>query len=191
MGREVEYDVRNRMYGQCWTLEGASDAMWRIYSSDRNSVRIRTTINHLLDSICSATVDRVSGEHCVGKVEYLRDGELIRRARKTFTPYGEITFEKLFSSLLLKRRAFKHEDEVRLIFCDWAEGAGEDALFRYDIDPHDFISQIMIDPRVPYEQFKAVERDIRDKTLYRGEIKRSLLYRLPESLIFNVQAKKQ
>lgn len=188
-GQQIEYDIHNRMYGQCWTLEKSSDAMWRIYSSNKDGIRIRTTIDQLLGSLCSATIDRASCEHCIGKVEYLREAELVKRAKNTFTPHGEITFGNLFSSLLLKRRAFRHENEVRLMFCDWAEGAGENDLLRYDIEPHELITQIMIDPRVSYEQFKLIEQGIRQRTAYQGEIKRSLLYRLPESLTFDVQAK--
>ncbi|EJM10594.1 Protein of unknown function (DUF2971) [Pseudomonas sp. GM21] len=188
-GRQIEYDIHNRMYGQCWTLEKSSDAMWRIYSSNKDGIRIRTTIVQLLDSLCSATIDRKNCEHCIGKVEYLREADLVKRAKDTFTPHGEITLGKLFSSLLLKRRAFRHENEVRLMFCDWAEGAGENKLLKYNIEPHKLITQIMIDPRVSYEAFKLIEQDIRQRTAYQGEIKRSLLYRLPESLTFDVQAK--
>ncbi len=188
-GRQIEYDIHNRMYGQCWTLEKSSDAMWRIYSSNKDGIRIRTTIDQLLDSLCLGTIDRKKCVHCIGKVEYLSETELVKRAKRTFTSHGEITFGKLFSSLLLKRRAFRHENEVRLMFCDWAEGAGENKLLRYDIDPHKLITQIMIDPRVSYEKFKLIEQDIRQRTAYQGEIKRSLLYRLPESLTFDVQAK--
>lgn len=177
------------MYGQCWTLEKSSDAMWRIYSSDKNSIRIRTTIEQLVDSLCTATNDRNGCEHCIGKVEYLIQSKLIKKAKETFTPQGQMTFGKMFSSLLLKRRAFRHENEVRLIFCDWAKNAGKDNLFKYDIEPHKLITQIMIDPRIPYDEFKIIEKKIRQETAYEGEIKRSLLYRLPETLTFNVQSK--
>lgn len=186
-GRIIEYDLHQRIYGQCWTLEKSSDAMWRIYSPNKDGVRIRTTIDLLLESLCLAIIDRKRCEHCIGKVEYLREVELIKRAKETFTSRGQITFGKLFKSLLLKRRAFKHENEVRLMFCDFAEGAGVDKLFKYDVEPHKLITQIMIDPRVSHEEFKLIEQGIRQRTSYKGEIKRSLLYRLPESLILDVQ----
>lgn len=188
-GEQIEYDVNNRMYGQCWTLEKSSDAMWRIYSLKKDGLRIRTTIDQLLDSLCLATIDKNQCEHCVGKVEYLSETKLLRRARDTFTQHGEITFGGLFKSLLLKRRAFKHENEIRLIFCDWAKDAGKSNLFKYEVEPHELITQIMIDPRVSYEEFKKIEINIRQNTNYSGEIKRSLLYRLPESLVLNIQAK--
>ncbi|MBX8575218.1 DUF2971 domain-containing protein [Pseudomonas cichorii] len=187
-GQEIEYDIHNRMYGQCWTLENSSDAMWRIYSSNKSSVRIRTTIEQLLDSLCIATIDKKHCEHCIGKVEYLVKSKLIEKAKETFTPHGRITFGKLFSSLLLKRRAFRHENEVRLIFCDWSPDAGRDNLFKYEVEPNQLISQIMIDPRVSYDDFLKLKAKIRENTGFVGEIKRSLLYRLPETLTFNIQS---
>jgi len=37
-------------YGQCWTLKKESDALWRIYSNDKKSVRIKSRINKVLES---------------------------------------------------------------------------------------------------------------------------------------------
>ncbi|HCG6387389.1 TPA: DUF2971 domain-containing protein [Vibrio parahaemolyticus] len=185
----IEYNIHDRMYGQCWTQERASDAMWRIYSPDKQSVRIRTTIGALLDSISMATVDRANCDHCIGKVEYVREQELIGRATATFSENGEITFGGLFRSLLIKRRAFRHENEVRLMFCDWSETAGLQNVFKYDIEPHELISQMMLDPRLTYEEAETLKAEIRKQTGYQGDIKRSLLYRLPKSLTIDVKTK--
>ncbi|EGR1465965.1 DUF2971 domain-containing protein [Vibrio cholerae] len=185
----IEYNIHDRMYGQCWTQERASDAMWRIYSPDKQSVRIRTKIGDLLDSISMATVNRAKCDHCIGKVEYVREQELIGRATATFSENGEITFGGLFRSLLIKRRAFRHENEVRLMFCDWSETAGLQNVFKYDIKPHELISQMMLDPRLTYEEAKALKAEIRKQTGYQGDIKRSLLYRLPKSLTIDVKTK--
>ncbi|EKO3656987.1 DUF2971 domain-containing protein [Vibrio metschnikovii] len=185
----IEYNIHDRMYGQCWTQERASDAMWRIYSPDKQSVRIRTTIGALLDSISMSTVDRAKCGHCIGKVEYVREQELVGRATATFSENGEITFEGLFRSLLIKRRAFRHENEVRLIFCDWSETAGLQNVFKYDIEPHELISQMMLDPRLTYEEAETLKAEIRKQTGYQGDIKRSLLYRLPKSLTIDVKTK--
>ena len=35
-------------YGQCWTRNRDSDAMWRIYSPSKDWVRVSTTINKIL-----------------------------------------------------------------------------------------------------------------------------------------------
>ena len=35
-GKVIQYNYFDRMYGQCWTLQSASDAMWQIYSPNKN-----------------------------------------------------------------------------------------------------------------------------------------------------------
>ena len=37
-GKTYGFNHQNGFYGQCWTRSKASDAMWRIYSSDKRSV---------------------------------------------------------------------------------------------------------------------------------------------------------
>ena len=80
----VEYDVHDRIYGQCWTLEKSSDAMWRIYSPDKKSIRIRTTVENLLDSMSMSLIDTPKCFNSVGKVEYLSEKKLLDRAHETF-----------------------------------------------------------------------------------------------------------
>jgi hypothetical protein len=36
-------------YGQCWTLNEDTDAMWRIYSHDKGGIKIKTTIRKLFN----------------------------------------------------------------------------------------------------------------------------------------------
>jgi len=189
-GETVEYNVHDRLYGQCWTLEESSDAMWRIYSQDKKGIRIRATIGSLFDSLNEASIETSRCVFSIGKVEYLKETSLISRAKNTFESDGGVRFGSLFKSLLIKRRAFKHENEVRLMFLDWAETAGLEKIYKYRIDPHKLISQMMIDPRVSYTDFKKIESTIRDKTGYQGDIKRSLLYRLPEDLTINISEQK-
>ena len=189
-GETIEYDVHDRLYGQCWTLEKSSDAMWRIYSQDKKGIRIRTTIGDLFDSLNEASVDTPKCLFSIGKVEYLKETSLVSRANKTFESNGGVRFGNLFKSLLIKRRAFKHENEVRLMFLDWSEKAGSEKIYKYSINPHKLVTQMMIDPRVSYADFKNIEAVIRDKTDYQGDIKRSLLYRLPEDLTINLSEPK-
>jgi hypothetical protein len=49
-GRVFEIRFRNTFYGQCWSLTRESDAMWRIYSPDKNGVKVKTTIRKLFSS---------------------------------------------------------------------------------------------------------------------------------------------
>ena len=183
---EIELDTHDRLYGQCWTTSKASDAMWRIYSHDKKGIRIRTTVDKLLTSLLMANVNTAMTESCVGKVEYKSEATIMSQASKAFSQDGQMTFGSLFRSLLIKRKAFDHEREVRLIYLDWGYELPIDDIFSYEIDPHELISQVMIDPRISYDEFKEIKKVIKQKTGFKGDIKRSLLYRLPDTLTVEV-----
>ena len=186
-GTEVTLDTHERLYGQCWTTSKASDAMWRIYSPDKKGIRIRTTVRKLLASLDMANVNTAMTESCIGKVEYKPEAKIAAQAKNAFTKNGQMTFGSLFRSLLVKRKAFNHEKEVRLLYLDWGYELPSEDIYDYEIDPHELVTQIMIDPRVSYDEFKTIKKDIKKATGYRGDIKRSLLYRLPETLTIEVE----
>lgn len=186
-GSVITVDTHERLYGQCWTTAKASDAMWRIYSPDKSGIRIRTTIDKLLTSLYVANTDKTMTESCIGKVQYKSEASIMNYARKTFSKDGQMTFGSVFRSLLLKRKAFVHEREIRLIHLDWAHKIPTSNTYSYEIDPKELITQVMIDPRIKFEKFKEIKRDIENKTDFKGDIKRSLLYRLPESITIDVE----
>ena len=126
-------------------------------------------------------------QECIGKVEYIPETEIIKRAKNAFNNDGQMTFGSLFRSLLVKHRAFEHEKEIRLIHLDWGYDLPENDIYQYEIEPHNLITQVMIDPRVSYDEFKSIKNDIQQKTGYQGDIKRSLLYRLPETVTVEVE----
>ena len=185
-GTEITLDTHERLYGQCWTTSKESDAMWRIYSPDKKSVRIRTTIEKLLSSLSLANVNSSMTQECIGKVEYIPEAEITNRAKSAFSTEGQITFGSLFRSLLVKRKAFEHEREIRIIHLDWGYDLPKNDIYQYDIDTHDLIDQVMMDPRISHEEFQSIKSEIKQKTGYRGDIERSLLYRLPETLTIEI-----
>ena len=44
MGEMGTIPFKDDVYGQCWSLNKASDAMWRIYSNGTDGIRIRSTV---------------------------------------------------------------------------------------------------------------------------------------------------
>lgn len=184
-GEIVQYNFFNWMYGQCWTLHNASDAMWQIYSPNKNNLRIKTTIRKLRDSLYSAQPYQPEAYCCVGKVKYLGNKGLIGVANSTFEDYG-VTVGNIFNSLLIKRKAFLHENEVRALHMKKSDDQSSESVYQYEIDPHDFVTQIMIDPRRSYSEYKVIEDVIRKTTGYKGSIKRSLLYTLPKDITLDV-----
>lgn len=181
-GEVCTYNFHEEMYGQCWTKESSSDAMWRIYSPNKDCLRIRTTVRKLIESLYAAHKNHSTIMCCIGKVEYLNDKDLMMRANSTFDESG-ISVENLFRSLLIKRRAFRHENEVRILFHNFQRGDVSSKIYSYPINPDNLIDQIMVDPRRSPSEFKTVKKIIRHATGYNRPIKRSLLYALPKTTV--------
>lgn len=92
-GRTVSFGMRESLFGQCWTLNWESDAMWRIYSPDKNGVKIRTTIKKLFESIYNAIPTGKRNVSCfIGKVEYLLNYSEIGLKRNVL--FGFLSFRQ-------------------------------------------------------------------------------------------------
>ena len=165
--------MSNCFYGQCWTRKESSDAMWRIYSSDRKSVRIKTRIGKLKSIIPQ---DDIKGSFVFGKVDYFPQSK-IENDLMSIGPVTEDQYLSLvFQSLFVKRNSFSHESEYRLVYF-------ENSLINLppiktlSIDPLDFIETVYFDPRandsyverctrVLTEAFKFPKSRIRKSELY-------------------------
>lgn len=126
--------------GQCWTYEKDSDAMWRIYSPDRQGVMIETVAKNfcLIENLNRASLARV--------IYYNKDNYIEKR--------NEVANNRSYmfvGDMALKREAFKHENEVRLLLClqDYHEfgDVWKIPVVGFDIDPNQFILSITFDPR--------------------------------------------
>lgn len=104
------------VYGQCWSTLSDSDALWRIYSYNNHAIQIRTTDASIKKSLKSNS--DISYE--IGKVKYDIEPEdnlmykqvlQLKESRKTYEPFFH------------KRKAFKHEAEVRVLIDDvrWSQ----------------------------------------------------------------------
>jgi len=163
---------RNYIYGQCWTLQRESDAMWRIYSQDKNGVRVRCTIRTLLESIHHFNPDANLESIFIGKVEYLTQKDLISKLTSVEDIYGK----EAAKSLLYKRMEFKHESEARLI-C--TSGIGETQ--KLSIDPNKVFDEIVFDPRMNQHIYKAYSGLLSSQG-FGNRVSKSVLYQLPKEL---------
>jgi len=179
-GEPFEYGFRDNFVGQCWTRENLSEAMWGIYASDPESrfVRIRSTPRRLLTALAQEHPEMTQDTCFIGKVLYKREKEL-----KAYVQNGgrlNLSAMRFAKSLLLKRRSFKHECEVRLIYFGDAKNYDDKGLYRYTVDPHVMITQIMADPNRDRTTWLADKARLRKITGYTGDIKRSKIYDPPE-----------
>jgi hypothetical protein len=178
-GKIATLGFRDHFYGQCWTLHIASDAMWRIYSPTKDAVRIRTTIQKLAESLSQTCGERAF----IGKVKYLQNKRLIEYATSAFNGADFPSSKTYAQTLLIKRLAFRHEREVRLLTLQHDDEHSKGDLYAYSVDPHNLIDQIMIDPRMPKNDAESLKEKIKAQTSFKGSIMRSLLYAAPPDMV--------
>jgi hypothetical protein len=171
---------RDRVFAQCWTVERHSDAMWQIFCGDPDGpnpgVRIRTTIGKLGSSLTSALAFGESQQAFIGQVRYPPDKKLIPETEAVFSQ--GVSPRRVAESLLIKRRPFRHEREVRIVTrALWAEP--DNGFLNYSIDPHALIESIVVDPRVDVKRQSLLKSEIRERTRYEGELLWSTLYHRP------------
>ena len=179
-GEKFGFGFKNDFVGQCWTRHALSEAMWGIYANDPSLrfLRIKSTPRKLLAALVKAHPAMPQDTCFVGKVQYKTEKEL-KELVKDGRPLT-ISADGLARSLLLKRRPFEHENEVRLLYFGDAKNYDEKGLYRYEIDPHDMITQIMADPNRNRENWTSDKAHLKKETGFAGEIKRSKMYDPPE-----------
>lgn len=182
-GKHGDFGFKDDLYGQCWTLHSASDAIWRIYSQGTNGVRIRSTVGKVFDSLAKNSQFGTVGETHIGRVSYLTDRELNHFAETHFLN-GNMNGRSVAETLTIKRKAFSHEKEVRLIY--QSDNRLNDPIVRYSIDPHSLIDQIMLHPQLKPVDARVLKSGIEQELGFEGEIKRSLLYAPPKGFSFKI-----
>jgi hypothetical protein len=180
----------NTTLAQCWSFESESDSLLRAYSRvtidkilSRNieprweGVQVRTTPAKLAQAL-KPYADRVPwGQFYLGRVEYLEDDAVSQKIVNILGrvgPYEIGRGDNRAHSLLLKRKQFQHEDEVRLIFvADDMREMGEPLTV--NVVPNDFIDDVRFDPRLVL--FERRERENYARRLgYTGSFSDSGLY---------------
>lgn len=167
-------------YGQCWTMNCDSDAIWRIYSKNRSGIRVSTTVGKLLKNYWQVG-NNPELKYLIGAVEYKDRQEMQEFARKVSGTgldnylMGGSLF-KFAETFLMKREGFSHEREVRMIFCEDSNeniGVCGIAKFAFNLD---MLDEVALDPRLKLDEFERRREKIIKKSGYTKEIVQSDLY---------------
>jgi len=190
--KQVFFDkTRLPAFGQCWTTIQESDALWRIYShlkkdsvpglrfSQNEGVRLRTTPAKLVKCFASSFPDKNKGNCLVAPIRYLEEPNLTQHIANVIGTHRDQAFSGVsghVDALRLKRIAFAHESEVRLLYIDAdREFEGKDQI-EVPIDVNAVIEEITLDPRIPEgTKYANRERWLRQRH-FKNEINKSLLY---------------
>lgn len=170
--------IRDAVYGQCWTLHRETDAMWRIYSQDKQGAKVKTTIRKLIDALQQQSGQYPQIRCFIGEVEYLAQKKLVDKLKDIdlFNSSGS----GVAQSLIYKRVEFKHEREVRLIYT-----AGNGPIHQFEIDPLKLFDEIVFDPRINKHLFDAYSNAIKSKG-YKNSIRQSVMYQIPKGLQISI-----
>ena len=184
-GEQQEFDIHEiseLLYGQSWSLIEESDALWRIYSPNKTSVRIKTTIKKLYDSI--NTHDDCAHTTFIGIVEYSSE-DTFQKYLDKLKDNGISVWElgsarNMANPLFNKRDTFEHEKEVRILYIaqlDDKEKCLTTDFIQYSIDINNVIDEICFDPRISNDLYEAHSLAIKEIG-YHNSIMKSPLYDL-------------
>jgi hypothetical protein len=172
--------VLNRFFGQCWTtLAEETDATWRIYSTDKAGVRVRSVLYKVGASMWDGGDEYAALKYFVGRGNYVPvefiDASLRHRGTFMLTGNGGLN---LVRSLLVKWTEFSHEQEARVLFYDFDDKFRNEKLWSCPIDPNAIFEEAVFDPRMPEQDVTEWTQRLRDAG-FTGSIAQSTLYRPP------------
>lgn len=170
-------------YGLCWTLLPESDALWRIYSHNKDGVVVRTSVKKLFDEVYGDGSSTALSLY-LEKVRYADSLEINRILQDAATHLDAMMHDSSGRGpvpfLLIKRREFEHEQEVRLLYSPETNHAhkGRDYV-PFPIDPNSVFDSILCDPRMKCDEVESLKTELRDLG-YDNPIVRSSLYDPPD-----------
>jgi hypothetical protein len=175
-GDTLDLSLRSTLHGSCWTKKSVSDAMWRIYSPDKISVRIKSTPKLLGEALNSALKNYARSKWFVGKVKYYPQSKILSKAKFLANQIlSDASEEAAAKSLLFKRNAFSHEQEVRILVIDRHQKA-KNGMIKIKLDPHKVIQGILVDSRAPDEWLQVYSTYLKNQLGFKGRVTKSTLY---------------
>ena len=155
----------DKWFGQCWSLEEESDALWRVFTQNKiqRSVKIVTTYGKLKESING--IEEGVVKFFIDRIAYPKSfkssyGKALVEWMEYYKQVG-LPLENLceLSLLLTKRYLFKHEKEVRLLAFVKDKNLlpnPHDNIYSYNYSVENNITEVELDPWMPEYTKKIV-----------------------------------
>lgn len=183
-------NLKNCVFGQSWSLHEETDALWRIYSRDKRSVKVRVRAANLFDGLYG-TGENTALHLYFGKVIYkpVSDIEALMRDQKKIhdSLFRRTDGAGMIDYLLVKRIEFEHEKEARVIFHTVTDDPRNGSKFlTFSADPNSIVEEVVLDPRLNDSEASSLIDEIRGAG-YAGEVRKSSLYAPPLfTLVFDL-----
>ena len=191
-------------YAQCWSFSEENDLLWKVYSPNKDGVRLKSTPKKLLQSLkVSRILERIRSEPEVEEIEILdNDGsisEVVERPEDINIFIGKVNYwsiakireylapininsslEEIVKSIFIKREPFRNEEEVRLgVYYDDLTPVEmlffHNDRFYYDIDINQLVDEIVFDPRISKTKFNGLKNIVIEMG-FKNPILRSSIY---------------
>ena len=175
-------------YGQCWTRNEECEAFWRRYCHKQSGrcVKIKVSRDNLRKTLESYDADGV--EYVLGDINYapLSDKkETVELAKVVSSKisqdeilsYNSVIGTVEFGLMLLKREAYKYEEETRILTFHEKE-VPDRKVWKYPFDVNSSVEEIMLDPWTPdycIENYKLMFEKLGVKDVDNKVTKSSLL----------------
>lgn len=145
----IKFPWNNRVFCICMTQTATSEAYWNTYSRADIGIALKFRRSNLLDLL-----EKVSHQYNVyiGQVEYMKTSSINKPISQIpFTPtiFPDFNDPKFNARLLLlKRNAYKYEDEIRIIIVKNNPTQEQGIYISYDCQNTDLIDSLTLDPSI-------------------------------------------
>lgn len=180
------------IFGQCWTLNEETDAVWRIYSPNRDRAKVKTTMKKF-QKVLESINDEWFRSY-LGKVKYLSESEIKTAISKGISNSKNFPLvpDKLIPQYyLVKRETFQYENEVRAIVklpipperyknAKYQDPDNLDICHIPLFNPDQLFDEIVFDPRMPDILVRAYTSYLKNEIKFTKNVYKSDLYSRPE-----------
>ena len=144
-GSLIDFPFKNRVFCNCLTPDNNSEAHWITYAKKYVGVCLRINVKELLESLNGFGHAHPNLSIYMGKVSYLKQSDIKAEKVQDIPLYEDTKGRPVVRDindtdfcanlLLLKRKAFKHDNEIRLIIIQKQEELNG-IKFQYNFDPN-------------------------------------------------------
>lgn len=187
-GVQRDFPWMNRVYAMCMTQTSTSEAYWNTYANNDIGISFKFNRQNLL-----AELERISNTNGVrifiGRVEYQKTSDIKRNLSKNpFLNVGGVPISNIGKEetkvrlLLLKRIAYRYEDEIRFFVVRDKTANIKGTFVPFGIPNTSMIEAITIDPNIGVNTVKMLKKIFENdygflpRAHNQKRVQRSLLY---------------
>ncbi len=175
--KEIDFPLKDRIFCTCMTQTTTSEAHWKAYSGNDLGISFKYKRSKLLEILNQHTSDY---EIYIGKVDYLRTKDIKKKISeiegiKDIVPLSLYNRELQIKLVLLKRIAFKYENEIRIIIIKKYKTEQKGIKLVFKNNANELIDRITLDPSVGVHTEKML-KELFKETYHIPKVYKSELY---------------